>query len=554
MSLHVYAQYQVPAETARVAQAAFPKGNLYLRVFDEIGRFYTDQQFSALFAGRGQPGYSPFRLALTTLLQFNEDLSDRQAADMVRSRLDWKYVLCLELTDSGFDYSLLSEFRRRLVEGQQEAVLFETLLEVFRQHGLLKAGGRQRTDSTHVLAAVRTLNRLERVGETLRQALNVLATVVPDWLRPQVLDEWWLRYSTPVDNYKLPKAEAERLALAAQIGEDGFKLLSLVKQAEEYPWLAQIPALEILSKVWQEQYTREPDQLDGYVRLKEVKELPTSADQISSPVDPEARYSIKRGLEWVGYKVHLTETCESDSPHLITQVETTVATTPDEAMTLSIEEQLAAKQLLPDVHILDAGYTNTEVLVKSAKEYGLEIIGPVAVDGSWQAKAGQGFDKSHFLVDWEAKKVICPAGKISQHWHYTQQPSRKESPIQVSFAQSDCNNCQWRAACTASKTGPRALALQEREQHQTMQKARRQQATPEFKARYAVRAGVEGTISQAVRSEDIRHARYLGLAKTHLQQLCSAAGLNLRRVGEWLAGTPFAKTRYSAFARLRLAG
>ena len=182
MSLHPHTPYPVPEDTQRVARAAFPRGNVYMEVADRLGPIYHDAQFAPLFPTRGQPAEAPARLALVTILQFAEGLSDRQAADAVRSRIDWKYVLGLDLTDPGFDHTVLSEFRTRLVAGEAEQLLLDTLLTLARTQGLLKTRGRQRTDSTHVLAAIRVLNRLERVGETLRAALNSLATVVPAWV------------------------------------------------------------------------------------------------------------------------------------------------------------------------------------------------------------------------------------------------------------------------------------------------------------------------------------------------------------------------------------
>jgi transposase len=214
MSLHSQEIPPVPEETIRVARAAFPRGNLYIRMRDELGTIYEDHVFAHLFPARGQPAAAPWRVALTTVMQFAEGLSDRQAADAVRSRIDWKYALSLERTDPGFDHTVLSEFRMRLVAGQAEQLLLETLLSQLRVRGLLKARGRQRTDSTHVLAAIRVLNRLELVGETLRHALNSLAVAAPDWLRAHVPPEWFDRYGTRVEHYHLPKTTAAREALA----------------------------------------------------------------------------------------------------------------------------------------------------------------------------------------------------------------------------------------------------------------------------------------------------------------------------------------------------
>jgi transposase len=226
MSLRPAEIAPVPATTVQVAVAAFPKGCPAMRMRDELGAVYDDRMFASLYPARGRPAHSPWRLALVTVLQFTEGLSDRRAADAVRGRIDWKYALGLELTDPGFDFSVLCEFRTRLVVGRLEQALLDAMLARLRERGLLKARGRQRTDSTHVLAAVRAVNRLESVGETLRAALNALATVAPDWLRQHADAEWPDRYGRPFEEWRLPKGEGPRKVLGEQIGRDGHRLLA----------------------------------------------------------------------------------------------------------------------------------------------------------------------------------------------------------------------------------------------------------------------------------------------------------------------------------------
>ena len=182
MSMYPQALGSIPEETVRVASAACRKGTLAMRLRDTLGELYQDEQFAALYPVEGQPAYAPWRLAIVTVLQYVQGLTDRQAADAVRERIDWKYSLGLELTDPGFDFSVLSEFRLRLVEAGAQTLLLDRLLEVCKQRGWLKAGGKQRTDSTHVLARVRSLSNLECVGETLRSALDDLAALAPEWL------------------------------------------------------------------------------------------------------------------------------------------------------------------------------------------------------------------------------------------------------------------------------------------------------------------------------------------------------------------------------------
>src|SRR4051794_12942400 len=215
----------VPGGTARVAKAAFRRGNPLLKLRDELGTVFADADFADLFPERGQPGLAPWRLALVTLLQFREDLADRRAAEAVRARIDWKYLLGLELDDPGFDASVLCEFRARLIEGGAEGRLLGKLLEACQARGLLKARGRQRSDTTHVLASIRTLNRLELVGETLRAALNELAATAPDWLRGAAPKAWYERYALRVEDGRLPRTAAGREAYARTVGGDGVALL-----------------------------------------------------------------------------------------------------------------------------------------------------------------------------------------------------------------------------------------------------------------------------------------------------------------------------------------
>jgi transposase len=376
MSLLPQTGYQIPEETQRVARAAFPKGTLCLRIADALGPVYQDKEFAALFPTRGQPAEAPARLALATVLQFVEGLSDRRAADAVRGRIDWKYALGLELTDPGFDHTVLSEFRSRLVKGKAEQTLLDTLLARVRELGLLKSRGRQRTDSTHILAAVRMLNRLERVGETLRATLNALAVVAPEWLRQVAEPQWFERYGSRVENYDLPKTEAARKELAQKVGADGQRLLQAIAAATDQAWLQKVPAVVTLRRVWAEQYIKEGEA----VRWREVKEVPAAAEQLTSLYDTDARYSTKRDIEWIGYKVHPTETCDADTPHLIVNVETTPATTPDDHMAAVVHQSLKGRNLLPREHLMDKGYTDSQMLVDSERKYGITIVGPVAED------------------------------------------------------------------------------------------------------------------------------------------------------------------------------
>src|SRR5436190_107399 len=370
MSLQRKSLPAIPPETVQVAKAAFPSGSVYMQMRDELGSIYDDELFASVYAQEGQPAIPPWRLALVSVMQFAEHLSDRQAAEAVRARIDWKYALSLPLNDSGFHYSVLSEFRDRLLQGSLESRLLDTFLERCQQRGYLRARGRQRTDSTHVLGAVKVLNSLELVGETLRHALNVLATVVPEWLKQQVKPEWFDRYEQRMEDYRLPKEKSERDALSTTIGEDGFFLLTCIQQTPDMQWLSNLPAIQTLSEVWKQQYRCE----QGQVFRLTPKEMPPVGEWIRSPYDTEVRYGKKRSFEWMGYKVHLSEYCDDDSPHLITQVETVAAIEQDHHALVPIQADLAAKGLLPEQQLVDAGYISAKRILQSKESYAIDLM------------------------------------------------------------------------------------------------------------------------------------------------------------------------------------
>lgn len=544
--LHSRSVWDIPEGTARAVGSAMGKDNVYVRLRDELGPLYEDSEFAHLFVWRGRPAESPGLLAMVTVMQFAEGLSDRQTAEAVRSRMDWKYALGLELGDPGFAHSVLSEFRQRLLDGGAEMQLLDGMLSRLQERGWVKAQGKQRTDSSHVYAVIRHLNRLECIGETMRNALNDLATVAPEWLVEQVPQAWYVQYGPRFEAYRLPKKKGERLALLREIGEDGIYLLQCLYGTDAPDWLWQLPSVQILRQVWVQQYYVEEEQV--YVRTKQERGLPPNKRLIQSPYDPEARNRTKRNSNWTGYMVHLTETCSVGEPHLVTHVATTPATTGDVEMTGEIHAALAGKGLLPKEHFVDTSYVDTDHVLDAAAQ-GIDLVGPAPPDPSWQAAAGEGFDIAAFAINWESQQVICPAGKVSSGWRSIKN-SRGRPCIDVAFHSSDCSSCSQRQKCTKSKHAPRRLKLQVQDKHVTLQYLRQRSKTDEFKERYKQRAGVEGTISQGVRAFGLRRTRYVGLAKTHFQDIATAAAINLTRMAAWLEGEPLAKTRRSRFASL----
>jgi hypothetical protein len=427
------------------------------------------------------------------------------------------------------------------------------VLERLSAAGLLRAGGRQRTDSTHVLASVRTLNRMEFVGETLRAALEALAAAAPDWLIPLIDAGWADRYGARIDSYRFPKGEETRARWLGQVGRDGFALLDAVTAPGAPEWLAQVPAVETLRRAWDQQYHRDGQE----VRWREGKDLPPGEQRLASPYDLDARYGVKRGAGWTGYKVHLTEACEPDLPHLVVNVETTDATTGDAEMTQVVHQRLAGRGLAPAEHAVDAGYVSARNILDARDDHGITLVGPVGADTT-QGQRDDGAEpllpQDAFAVDWDARKVTCPQGAVSVSWSDQRKPSG--TPIaRVHFALADCDACPLRPRCTKASHGRwgRSLTLLSRELHEVLVRQRAEQQTPEWKASYDVRAGVEGTISQAVRATRMRTTPYHGQPKAHLASVLNATALNIIRADAWLNGTPLGTTRVSHLARLGLA-
>jgi transposase len=535
----------IPLETVRVACAALDANNRYRKLRDQFGTVFTDHAFKALFPTRGQPAMAPWRLALVTVLQFAEGLSDREAADAVRARIDWKYLLGLELTDSGFDYSILSRFRDRLIEGNAEMLLLSQILEKSQKCGLIRKRCDMRTDATHIVASVRNMNRGELVGETLRAALNVIATADPKWLAENVHSSWYLKYARRFESNRSAQTKDDMVAGAEGVGRDGMVLLEKIWLDSTPHYLRSLPAVEVLRQCWVKQFWMD----DGVVRMRHAGNLSPSPLRVDSPYDTEARYGIKRTTEWIGYKVHFTEVCSPSMPHLITNVDTTSAHAPDSEHLARGQDELARHDLLPARQLVDGSYIGSQLILESRKKHGIELIGPVKQDVHHSQKEN-GYDITAFGIDWERHFATCPQGKRSCGWWQSTSKTGRVT-ISTKFSRTDCKKCEVNHLCTKNGAkNSRKLTLLPREEHELLMAGRVEQRTPEWKQTYNMRAGIEGTFSQGVRSTGLRRSRYRGQAKTHLQNVAIACAINLQRLTDHWSGVLPAQTRTSAFARL----
>jgi transposase len=457
----------------------------------------------------------------------------------------------LDLTDSGFDFSVLSEFRQRLIDAQAEHLLLDQLLEHCRVLGLVKVRGKQRTDSTRVLASIRVLNRLELVAETFRATLNELATLVPEWMQEVALESWYKRYGNRIEETRLPESTTERDTYAQAVGDDIYYLLECLKESNLSINWQQLSSIVALQLVWQRHYEILTEDTTGFkqVRFKPKRELAKAAEGIESPYDIEARYRSHQGVCWTGYMVHLSETCDDDDCHLITQVMTTPASVHEVNCTGAIHQALQDKGLPPQEHFVDSAYVDAHLLVE-AQAQGITMVGPARPNPTWQTKTANAFDFAQFVVDWQQQRVMCPQGKQSISW--SPLTGQDGHPVfKVNFSRLDCAPCPVRSQCTRAKfPAARTLLLMPQPQYEALKEARAVHASAEGQQRYKRRAGIEGTLSQGVRAFGLRQSRYRGLPKAHLQNIVIAAAINFDRLVNWLTDVPRAKTRISRFKAL----
>jgi transposase len=511
-----------------------PAESVYRLVGDELYEQYDEADYVDLYSTEGKPALSPVLLAFVTVFQFLEKLSDRGAVEAIRMRLDWKYALHLPLEYEGFDFSVLSEFRGRMLQYEAETRVFDSVLEQLRGLGLIKRRGRQRTDSTAVLTKVRDLTRTEMWVETVRLALQALWKTDESWTRTTVPSTWDEIYGERCVREKL--SAAERDALARRVGPDGQWLLERVQAASTPAHLRELAAVKVLATMWEQQF----EIVEGELIAQESGTY-EGKTRLITPHDPEARYSKKRGKGWVGYKLQATETADEGMPHLITDIAITSSVETDYRALEGVQERLEERDVLPGKQLADQGYVTEENLVNSGSR-GIDLIGPAQKDTHLQARLPDGISLDQFDVDFEQLTAVCPAG------HTASIGTSKGKRLIFRFPQAVCAKCPLRPRCCTGKGG-RQISLGWN--YPVLQAARARQETPEFKALYRQhRGGVEGCLSALIRGHDMRTARYIGTAKNHLYALFTGAAVNLRRAARWLAGVrPQAKRQRLRFSQ-----
>lgn len=527
MSLKPQPPRPMPPELAAWGAAHLPATSPYRLVGDTLYDQYHDEDFADLYHPEGKPALSPVLLALVTAFQHFENLSDRRAAMMVRTRLDWKYALHLPLDDAGFDASVLCEFRQRLLAHGAEARVFDQVLDHMKALGLITARGSQRTDSLALLSRARDLGRRELVFETIRVVLRALLAADADWLRATIPTDWVVRYQKHCRDER--HSDAERAALDATLGADVQWLLARLAAAETPSMLRDLPTCALLQTVWDRHFV-----LDGDTVQWRTPGTATDAPPLETPYDPEARWSQKRNKGWVGYKLQVTETDDANQPHLITDIAVTPSSADDRTALASIAERQDQRDVLPGTRYVDQGYVCGPTLT-DADARDEDLVGPAPQAHSPQHRLPEGLTHADFQIDVAQRTAICPAGHPGTPKEFVGHQDSGDKGITFTFQQRHCQPCTLRDRCLTGKKIRRYLVV--RATYTRLEQARARQQTEAFKDAYAQhRPGIEGCLSALVRGQGIRHCRYAGQAKNHLRALFVGAAVNLDRAAAWLAG------------------
>lgn len=537
----------IPADTAKCFRKPSKSQMKFVQIEEIIMEAFADVDLSAFFGKRGQWGIHPLRVCALLLLQAMEGLTDRQVEEAVSLNIGWKYVLHLGLRDEGWDASVLCEHRNRFTEETGLAVFFDSILLKAKEKGLLDTR-MQRMDSTFVVANVRNLQRVELILEAVRNVLEETTEVALDWIDRIKLEHWIKTYylDRPF-NFKIPKEESKRTAIAEASAEDGYYILDCVDSADPATkqLLLELESMELLRKILDDHFKKTNGKNGkGKVKMKAQKELAPSGERIASIYDTDARAASKGGKSIVGYRTHTAETCTPGYPNLVTHVQTEIATLNDSLSFNSIIKSLSKRKLAPKKLFVDGGYVNAGNFANWKKSLGIDFVARLANGNSWQLKQGKGFDIQNFPLDWRNQQATCPAQKKSKQWK-----SDGTGGFNIYFSAEDCGSCPFKENCAQGKY--RILHVKAKPIHRYMTKMRIRQNTEEFRQEYKVRAGVEGLQSQLIRIHG-RRTRVKTKTKVGLKMVLAATALNVSRILDWFNKKPRSKTRQgkyqSAFA------
>ena len=527
MSLRAFDSQRSFYHTDYLAGNLFGPGNRY-RLFREkiwpklLG---LAPKLEALYcAENGRPPIDPVLLCGVTLLQFMEKVADRGASEHVVYHLGWKYALDLELDYDGFHSTVLVYFRDRLEEKKAERLIFDGVVDLLIELGLVKRKGKQRLDSTHIVGYVKAMSWMECAMETLRLALEDLEREVGQNKRCEFWSRLWEFYVESNLDWRLSKPEQANRH--RQCGQDMRDLFDWIARTD--PKLAEREAVKLLRRVFGEQF----EVVEGKLEL--VTQRPARA--VQNPHDPDAQYANKLTKQWTGYKVHVTETVDPEQPikkkgepaeHFITEMFTTEAAQDEMAgLTEVLKREQQHHEIAPQAMYSDAGYV-TEHTLTQAEQNGMELLGPTRPDPH-----KGGYNSDAFQVDVDKRQAVCPEGKLS-----TQCSRIKDSFMGTEYYRiewgNQCDSCPVQKQCTRSKGGRRTLVIGLR--HDLVQQRRKEMTQAGFSKSMHPRNGIEATHSELVRGHGMRRTKYRGLIRVGLSNYFIGAACNVKRYLNLLA-------------------
>ncbi|MEU9602520.1 transposase [Streptomyces sp. NPDC048109] len=528
MSLRPRSGEQVPSLTAQVARASNAGGTTAIWVRDRLDGLWCDEDFADWYPRDGRPGLSPAQLATVCVLQFLLGLSDRQAAESVRCRIDFKYAMAMELDDPGFHHSVLADFRDRLAEDDRADRLLDLALARLKEAGLVRERTTQRTDSTHVLASVRDLTRLEMVTEAVRAALEEVAGTSPHLLDELVDEDWERRYGRPVRLGKNPTKPKTRILAT---GNDAIRLLEHLHRYGADRMSG--PRVQALRQIMVQNYHRDAA---GHLRWRTAEKedgpgLPPSSRAVVSPYDTSARYA-RHGhiISWKGFSAHLTETCAPDGPNVITDVVTTAATTHDSKVLPGIRTRLTRRGLLPAEHLVDAGYTSLPHLEQAAREPQVTDSEPLRSNPARQHRRAEGFapgrlphrlrpSAGHLPPGASQRGLARPLPDVLAHCGPADRGQVHQKPVPP---------CPARTQCTITADSARTVGFPPRELRNLHFASAPSNRHPS--GRPATRSAREWDGQRNRHGHSMQHCRYRGQGKAHIQHVLTAIAVNIERL------------------------
>jgi len=472
----------------------------------------------------GRPAVDPVLLCGVTLLQFMEKVADRKASEHVVYHLGWKYALDLELDYEGFHSTVLVYFRDRLEEQKAERMIFDGVVKLLIELGLVKKRGKQRLDSTHIVGYVKAMSWLECAMETLRLALEDLEQEVREKKRPEFWERHWGLYVHSKLDWRLSKTEHD--SRYRQCGQDIRELLEWLDRND--PKLTEREAVKLLRRVFDEQF----EVVEG--KLEPTSKRPPRA--VQNPHDPDAHYADKRTKQWIGYKVHVVESVDPQQPikkkgepaeHFITEILTTEAAQDEMAgLTETLKREQQHHEITPQAMYADAGYV-TENTLTQAEQNGMELLGPTRPDPHKGA-----YNTDGFHVDIDKRQAVCPQGNLSTQCSRIKDNYQGTEYYRIEWA-SQCDRCPVQKQCTRSEGGRRTLVVGLR--HDLVQRRREQMREAGFSKTMHPRNGIEATHSELVRGHGLRRTKYRGRSRVSLSHYFMGAACNVKRYLNLLA-------------------